>query len=65
MTPAERKAPAPWWVTCPPVGFTAEAWKRVAQGMGNTREARTVASVQGLQEAKLLGKARSAMRLDH
>ena len=64
MTPAERKAPAPWWVTCPPIGFTAEAWKRVAQ-MSQSREARTISSVQGLQEAKLLGKARSAMRLDH
>ncbi|MNC98305.1 hypothetical protein D3C83_162230 [compost metagenome] len=64
MQQQQATTPLPWWSKCKPVGFTAEAWKRVAQGMGNTREARSVAAVQGLQEAKLLGKARSAMRID-
>ena len=52
-----------WWIPQPPVGFTAEAWKR-AQQMSNSPEGRRVASVQGLQEQRLLGKARSAMRLE-
>ena len=64
MTPASTsKTPAPWWAIAPTVGFYRIALQRAPQ-MSNTREGRTCSSVQGLQEAKLLGKARSAMRLD-